>query len=355
MGRMHLSFPFHCSILPTTLPLYHSTTLPLPTDSHKMSSSSSSSSGSIYGILAPILGTLCAVGLAWLFAPALRVAARTPSTEELPVTVTDSAGTDHSDGNDTTTTTTTTIVLSLIIPAYDEEARISTMLQEAYDFLTDTEKGPELLQQLQDCIDPGQTQNPAVEWIVVNDGSKDQTVDVVVSFFQKQQPKQQQQQHSWRVVSLTTNSGKGAAVQTGMRHAQGSFRLMVDADGATEFGPGLERTVAAMTQHLQESDYHYPSTSKSTSKSTATATSKALPHIAVFGSRAHLQQQATQQRSWIRSLLMYGFHFCVNILISSSHNIQDTQCGFKLFTNTAAQIIFNTLHLRRWAFDIEVS
>lgn len=49
---------------------------------------------------------------------------------------------------------------------------------------------------------------------------------------------------------------------------------------------------------------------------------------------------------------MKGFHFLVMILCT--RNIQDTQCGFKLFTNQAAKILFANLHLNRWAFDIEL-
>ena len=79
--------------------------------------------------------------------------------------------------------------------------------------------------------------------------------------------------------------------------------------------------------------------------------------LSVYGSRAHLQQQESQkeknvQRSLIRIILMHGFHFFVRTLCSS--HIQDTQCGFKLFTQPAAQVLFQNLHLHRWAFDIEL-
>jgi len=43
---------------------------------------------------------------------------------------------------------------------------------------------------------------------------------------------------------------------------------------------------------------------------------------------------------------------CVTILCRSE--IQDTQCGFKLFTRRTAALIFENLHLERWAFDIEL-
>jgi dolichyl-phosphate beta-glucosyltransferase len=49
---------------------------------------------------------------------------------------------------------------------------------------------------------------------------------------------------------------------------------------------------------------------------------------------------------------MKGFHFLVMILCT--RNIRDTQCGFKLFTNQVAKLIFGNLHLNRWAFDIEL-
>jgi dolichyl-phosphate beta-glucosyltransferase len=50
---------------------------------------------------------------------------------------------------------------------------------------------------------------------------------------------------------------------------------------------------------------------------------------------------------------MYGFHFCVQVL-GGVYHIRDTQCGFKLFTRKAAQILFTSQHLRRWCFDVEL-
>jgi dolichyl-phosphate beta-glucosyltransferase len=49
---------------------------------------------------------------------------------------------------------------------------------------------------------------------------------------------------------------------------------------------------------------------------------------------------------------MKGFHLLVMILCTRS--IQDTQCGFKLFTRDVARTLFANLHLNRWAFDIEL-
>jgi dolichyl-phosphate beta-glucosyltransferase len=153
-----------------------------------------------------------------------------------------------------------------------------------------------------------------MEWIVVSDGSTDKTADVV-----KRYAATTKARHTWKLVTLHTNSGKGAAVQAGMLHAsRQSLKLMVDADGATDFG--------ALLTLLEKS------------------------HPVVFGSRAHLESQV--KRSFVRNLLMHAFHICVDLLVGST--IRDTQCGFKLFEADAAHILFNTQHLRRWAFDIEL-
>mmetsp|Transcript_19997 Transcript_19997/g.33477 ORF Transcript_19997/g.33477 Transcript_19997/m.33477 type:complete len:179 (+) Transcript_19997:96-632(+) len=49
---------------------------------------------------------------------------------------------------------------------------------------------------------------------------------------------------------------------------------------------------------------------------------------------------------------MRGFHFYVQLLVTQ--NVEDTQCGFKLFTRSAGKMLFKYLHLYRWAFDTEI-
>ena len=58
------------------------------------------------------------------------------------------------------------------------------------------------------------------------------------------------------------------------------------------------------------------------------------------------------KRAWHREFLMH----CLNFLVSffAVRGIQDTQCGFKLFTRETARKIFPGLHIERWAFDIEL-
>ena len=81
------------------------------------------------------------------------------------------------------------------------------------------------------------------------------------------------------------------------------------------------------------------------------ATDWTVPAIAI-GSRAHLQEEAVVQRSVFRNVLMHVFHFGVYVLFTGG--IKDTQCGFKLFTRAAARPLFKSLHVERWAFDVEL-
>jgi dolichyl-phosphate beta-glucosyltransferase len=269
-------------------------------------------------ILATVATLIVTMGVSWMFYPAwvVKVADRIEwEVEKL------------------STESETMPLLSMVVPAYNEQDRIPIMIQEAYDFLISKE-GARVLQQLQTLaagdsnkIDP----STMIEWIIVNDGSNDETCRVVREAHQKMiHTKSNATTHTWKIVSLKHNSGKGAAVKTGMQLAQGHFHLMVDADGATDFGKGLER----LTLALQDSS------------------SSLLRVVAVFGSRAHLQEQASTQRSLVRTLLMKGFHIFVSLFVSTK--IKDTQCGFKLFPEDVSHAIFGTLHLRRWAFDTEI-
>jgi len=196
--------------------------------------------------------------------------------------------------------------LSLIVPAYNEEARLEEMMEQTMAYLLNRKK---------------QQKDFSFEVIIVDDGSKDRTVKVACKFVDRYST------DCVRVMILDENQGKGGAVQQGMLHARGEYLLMVDADGATRI------------QDLDKLDEQLKQTQK-----------RGLG-IAI-GSRAHLQDKAVAKRKWYRNLLMYGFHFLVACLCVKK--VRDTQCGFKLFTRTTAQRLFITQHLRRWCFDVEL-
>ena len=161
----------------------------------------------------------------------------------------------------------------------------------------------------------------------MDDKSTDATVQVVKNYMDSDYGS------AVNLVELKLNRGKGGAIKAGVEHTRGEYILMADADGATDINDldklfeainGVQRTI--------------PSTDL-------------LVGISV-GSRAHLASKSVQSRPAIRTFLMRGFHFLVSILCSKE--IQDTQCGFKLFTRKTALILFRTLNVEGWAFDVEL-
>ncbi|XP_010833927.1 PREDICTED: dolichyl-phosphate beta-glucosyltransferase isoform X2 [Bison bison bison] len=198
--------------------------------------------------------------------------------------------------------------LSVVVPSYNEEKRLPVMMDEALGYLEDRQKQ-----------DPTFT----YEVIIVDDGSKDQTSKVAFKYCQKYGS------DKVRVITLVKNRGKGGAIRMGVFSSRGKKILMADADGATKF-PDIEKLEKGLNDLQPWPD-----------------------QMAIAcGSRAHLEKESIAQRSYFRTLLMYGFHFLVWFLCVKG--IRDTQCGFKLLTREAASRTFSSLHIERWAFDVEL-
>ena len=198
------------------------------------------------------------------------------------------------------------LTLSLIVPAYNEQDRLHVMMESTLSYLRQRRSA---------------TPSFTYELIIVDDGSRDATYTGALHYTQ------QEGTDSVRVMKLPHNQGKGGAVQQGMLHARGEWLLMVDADGATRISDveALERGA----KRVQRGDL-----------------------AVAVGSRAHLADDAVATRAWYRNVLMYGFHFLVSTLCV--RDVRDTQCGFKLFSRSAARRLFALQHLRRWCFDVEL-
>lgn len=142
----------------------------------------------IIGIISTILVT---AGLTWLFYPAWLTAIEEDLewTEEL-----------FNGPQDQEKAT----LLSVVIPAYNEELRIASMLKCAHTFLA-SQKGDELIQSLKNCgKKSGYRLAEEIEWIIVDDGSQDGTCKVVNAVLETLNSR-----NSWRILSLRKNSGKG--------------------------------------------------------------------------------------------------------------------------------------------------
>jgi len=191
--------------------------------------------------------------------------------------------------------------LSVIIPAYCEEERLPKMLDECIMFL--------------------ESRPSSYEIVIVDDGSRDTTSEVGLNYVDKYGS------DKIRVLTLAQNRGKGGAVRMGMLRGRGEKLLFADADGATTFEDivKLEKLLGEIESDGQG---------------------------IACGSRAHLEDDSIAQRTFFRTILMHGFHAVVWVFAVKS--ISDTQCGFKLLTRKSAVMVFKTLHIERWAFDVEM-
>ncbi len=189
------------------------------------------------------------------------------------------------------------MLLSIVIPAYNEEKRIGASLQELQAFL------PNHFEQ--------------TEVIVVNDGSSDRTSDVVESFVKPSG------MHRLMLLELTQNSGKGAAVKAGVERATGDSILFMDADLSTPLSE-----ISKVLLPLQQGK-----------------------DIAI-GSRATKNANILERQPFYRESMGKLFNLFVRLLVING--ISDTQCGFKAFRRDAAKEIFNRLETARFGFDVEV-
>ncbi|KZP01476.1 glycosyltransferase family 2 protein, partial [Calocera viscosa TUFC12733] len=212
------------------------------------------------------------------------------------------------------------LALSVVIPAYNERLRLPPMLDEAVPYL-EAHHSPLAFQAGAEDHPVGQK---GYEILIVDDGSSDGTTATALAYAEEHPAV------PIRVITLAKNRGKGGAVKHGVLHARGARILFVDADGATRF-EDLRRVwkECARLEHV------------------------AGGYAAVVGSRAHLVgTDAVVKRSFIRNILMHCLHTILRTL--GVGHIQDTQCGFKLFSRACAQLVFPAQHVTHWMFDVEL-
>jgi dolichyl-phosphate beta-glucosyltransferase len=118
------------------------------------------------------------------------------------------------------------------------------------------------------------------------------------------------------------NRGKGYSVRRGMLHARGDRRLMTDAD--------LSTPIEEVDRLLSLIDEGYD---------------------VVIGSRALPGSNIEVRQPWYRENMGRLFNLCVRVL--AVPGLQDTQCGFKLFTAEAAETAFRAARLDGFSFDVE--
>lgn len=200
------------------------------------------------------------------------------------------------------------IELTLVIPAFNEEARLPAFLEEARSYLASRYPGRH-------------------EILVVDDGSRDGTARVVESLL-----------GGASLIRLAKNQGKGAAVARGMLAARGKLRLFADADGATPIAE--EAKLAAAIE----------------SGNDIAIGSRAAPGgVRRLSLRAHPASPGDANAVWhvLPHRHLIGRVFSALVKRTLSLSFEDTQCGFKMFRADAAEAIFAVARSKRFAFDVE--
>jgi dolichyl-phosphate beta-glucosyltransferase len=182
--------------------------------------------------------------------------------------------------------------LSVVIPAYNEEARIAPTLRRILDYLSRRGLDSEVL--------------------VVDDGSRDRTCEVAGGFAAE----------GVQLLRHERNRGKGAAIRTGLAASRGARILLTDADLSTpiEELEKLEPLLASCPL--------------------------------VIGSRG-LPDSAVQKRQpAYRELMGRIFNRLIRFL--GVRGLRDTQCGFKLLQGDLGRRLAGELTIEGFAYDVEL-
>ena len=186
-------------------------------------------------------------------------------------------------------------IYSIVIPAYNESARI-----------------PATLGRVIECV---RSRGWLAEVIVVNDGSTDRTVEVV-NEFARHAPEV-------RLIENPGNRGKGYSVRAGMLAARGGILMFTDSD---------------LSAPIEEADRLFDAIASGAD-------------IAI-GSRWLDSGRQTHRQPLYRQFFGRCFNFVTRLVMSLP--FADTQCGFKAFTHDAAQTVFQLQTIEGWGFDPEI-
>jgi glycosyltransferase involved in cell wall biosynthesis len=184
---------------------------------------------------------------------------------------------------------------SFVIPAYNEGARLGATLEKVLAYV--------------------HARGWDAEIIVVNDGSRDNTAEIVRTFAAKDR--------ALRLLENPGNRGKGYSVRNGMLNARGRLVLFSDAD---------------LSSPIEEAPKLFEALEKGAD-------------IAI-GSRWLRAETQTQRQPLHRQL--FGRIYNLILRITLGLKFKDTQCGFKAFRRPAVQAIFPLQKIERWGFDPEI-
>lgn len=187
--------------------------------------------------------------------------------------------------------------ISIIVPAYEEEARLGDSMRQILAYL--------------------EREKISAELIVVDDGSKDKTVEIA------EKAALDYPALSTRVISYEKNRGKGYAVKVGLLAANADIAVFSDADLSTPI-----EELPKLVKPIQDNDFDV-----------------------TFGSRALDRSLIGTHQPWRRE---QGGKV-MNLIIKQMSGLRfaDTQCGFKAFNMKKFRPLLDVMQVDRFGFDVE--
>ena len=188
--------------------------------------------------------------------------------------------------------------LSVVFPLYNESERLSYTFQDIEKF-----RKKKLIRN--------------IEYIFVDDGSTDNSLKIIKNFFKKKKF------FKYKIIKIKKNLGKGNALKKGIFLAKNEWILTLDADISVSL---LQLNDWIKKKYIEKKVFIY------------------------FGSR-NLKNSKIEFKIY-RKILGILFSFLLNIMFQV--NIKDTQCGFKLYKNKIAKLLFKKVRDKGYVHDVEV-
>lgn len=189
--------------------------------------------------------------------------------------------------------------ISFIFPVYNEQKRLKFLFKNIVQY---------------------EKYYNGCEYIFVNDGSKDKSLNYILKFIKKNNKNKK-----YKLISYRKNMGKGYALKTGVKQAKKNWILTLDTDLSVELSQ------INNWFKLYNLDYN----------------------TVYFGSRNHIK--SVLDAKFYRKLLGFILNIFLKIVFEKKvHKIKDTQCGFKLYPKTIAKKIFKNMFTYNFAHDIEI-
>jgi glycosyltransferase involved in cell wall biosynthesis len=188
--------------------------------------------------------------------------------------------------------------ISIVVPALNEESKIRRDIDAAYAFVTEA--------------------GLAAEIIIVADGSTDRTHDIATAAIDDVP--------ILRVLPLSDQRGKGAAIRRGFAEARGAIAMFADAGLCVPFSDA-HRGLALLKAHACD-----------------------IAH----GSRSHPQSVLVRMQPGWRRMGSRVFRYFLSFVMGIPWSFGDTQCGFKLYRLDAAHRLYADLFTPGYMFDIEI-